>query len=189
MNLRARRKTTLADLMLVVALVAVSLVSLRTTLRVLPLGWFPKGRRTPLGFTERYLDFAISQGVPILVFSSLAVIAFSLMGVPRLPLRRLAHRPGFVLCFAAVVATALTTAVWTFYHASTSDPFAIALKNILVFTIPSSVGYAELGVWVSLALSRRFLPSRSVLDRLGYFLGALWAVLFALAQARFVLLL
>jgi hypothetical protein len=186
MDLKSRRKVALADLMIMVAVVALGAASLRTTLRLLPLGWFPSGRLTPLGYAERNVDFLVARGVPLLLLASLAVVAFTLRRWARLP-RRMGRRPGFTLCAAAVVGAAVTTAWLGVYHSIRGDAIAMAAKNLVVFSIPASVGHVVIGAWLAMAIAGRGRPIRSPLDGAGYALGMIWILLFVLSCARFYL--
>src|SRR5262249_45410731 len=85
MNLKTRGKLTLADLMIIVAGVALGAAALRTTLRVLPFALFPIGRLIPFGYAERNLDFLAAHGVPLLVIASLVVVLLTLRRWARLP--------------------------------------------------------------------------------------------------------
>jgi hypothetical protein len=107
MDLKTRRKLTLADLMIMVAVVALGAATLRSTLRLLPFGWFPSGRRTSLGYAERNIDFLAAHGIPLLLLASFAVVAFTLRRWAHLA-RRMGRSPGFTLCAAVVVSAAVT---------------------------------------------------------------------------------
>ncbi len=186
MDHKTRRQVTLADLMIMVAVVALGAATLRATLRLLPFGWFPSGRRTPLGYAERNVDFLVAHGIPLFLLASLAVVALTLRRWVRLP-RRMGRRPGFILCVAAVVSAAVTTAWIGAYHALLGDATAITVKDLVVFSIPASVGHAVIGAWLAMAIAGRGRPMRSPLDGAGYALGMFWVLLFAFSCARFYL--
>jgi hypothetical protein len=186
LDLKTRRQVTLADLMILVAVVALGAATLRTTLRLLPFGWFPRGRRTPLGYTERYVDFLLAHGLPLFLLASLAVVALTLRRWARLP-RRMGRRPGFIFCAAAVVSAVVTTAWIGAYHARLGDDVAIMVKNLVVFSIPASAGHAVIGAWLAMGIAGRGRPMRSPLDSAGYALGVFWVLLFAFCCARFYL--
>jgi hypothetical protein len=183
MDLKTRPKVTLADLMIMVAVVALGAATLRTTLRLLPFGWFPRGRLTPLGYVERNVDFLVAHGVPLLLVASFAVVALTLRRRAYLP-RRLGRRPGFTLCAAASVGAAITTAWIGAYHTIRGDSIALAVKDLLVFSIPASLGHAVIGAWLAMALAGRWRLIKSPLDGAGYALGMAWVLLFVLSCAR-----
>lgn len=186
MHLQTRQKITLADMMIAVAVVALGAASLRRTLQLLPWGWFPSGRRTLLGHVERNVDFVVAQGLPLLLLATLAVVALTLRRWACLP-RQLGRRPGFILCAAVIVSAAVTTAWVGTYHKTRGTATPMAVKNLVVFSIPASVGHTVIGAWLALALAGRGRPIRSPLDGAGYALGMIWLLLYVLSCARFYL--
>lgn len=181
MHLQTRQKATLADMMIAVAVVALGAASLRRTLQLLPWAWFPSGRPA-----ERNVDFVAVQGLPLLLLATLAVVALTLRRWACLP-RRLGRRPGFILC-AAVVVSAGVTAAWVgAYHKTRGHATPVAVKNLVVFSIPASVGHTVIGAWLAVALAGRGRPIRSLLDGVGYTLGMIWLLIFVLSCARFYL--
>jgi hypothetical protein len=182
------RKPTLADLAIVIAILALGMASLRHTLSSLPFSFFRR-RRTAGGLrgsVDLYFEMALAHGVPLLVLASLAVVALSLRH-PRPPLHRLARRPGFMVCLAVVVAAAGTIPLLGSAHLARGDLYPYFLVNVIVYGIVFNAGWMALGSWLTLALAGRRGRGQSRLDRFGLCLGSLWMILFAALWVFFIL--
>ncbi len=182
------RKATLADLAIVIAIVALGLASLRLTLASLPFSWFRRRRTDPgvFGAIDLYFEMALAHGVPLIALASLAVVTLSLRP-PRPPLRHLARRAGFVLCLSIVIAALGTAAVLGSYHSRHGDPYPNSLVNVIAYGVVFNAGWAVLGSWLVLALAGHHGPVSSWLDRFGYGIAVLWFLLFIASCVNFVL--
>jgi hypothetical protein len=121
MRAARRPRIALADLIILVAAVALGIAVLRTTVECSGGGWYlrhvpsphshwegPLGRALPL-----YSFLVLVNGVPQILVASLCVVALSVRSRGA-SAPRLSHRPGFVLCLVAVAASGWTTAMhWT----------------------------------------------------------------------------
>ena len=107
------RRVTLADALILIAILSLAMASLRTTWHIGD-GWYLSaanyrghGTRTPLGFLGSPYTRTVANGAPLLVLASLAVACLRIRRT--LPVRMsLAGQPGLVLC-AVIVAVAAVT--------------------------------------------------------------------------------
>ena len=191
MDAEHRPRISLAELMILVAATALGFALLRTTiessgggyLRHVPLPYSHAPRR--LGFWPSfYYFFALVNGVPQILVACAGIIVLSLRRRRSLPIP-LSHRPGFVLCLAAVASSILTTVVRGAALWMQAD--FLALWRLIVFGILPNAGFMVLGAWMVLALAGRGGPIRSFLDRIGYGLGLSLVVLLALESGRMLL--
>jgi hypothetical protein len=186
-----RPRMALADLLILVAATALGMAVLRATaadsgggyLRHVPAPhshWHgPLGSHLPY-----YFFFALYNGVPLILVASLCVVALSLRA-RRSSALRLSQRPGFVLCLAAVAASALTTVV----NCSALRSFGLDLApwRLVVNDLIPNTGFMVLGSWMALAIVGRARPVSSWTDRIGYALGVTLVVLLALENGRLLL--
>jgi hypothetical protein len=126
------------------------------------------------------------NGAPQILVASLCVVALSVRSrgdsAPRL-----SHRPGFVLCLAAVAASGWTTAMhWRMLWVNAWDS-RLAFCGFIVDDILANSGLMVLGLWIGLALGGRAELGPSRLDRIGYALGASLVLLLALDSLRMTL--
>ena len=187
-------RIVLADLLLSIAMIALGLASLKTTLPASMIGGYYRHspvrithqREGPLSFLELRFNLILFHGVPLLAVASLAVVALTLRP-PRPSVLRPACRPGFVLCLAAVAASILAVAVQGSACWLGKVDFDLALWTILIFTIVPHAGSMVIGAWIVLALAGRGGPSAPWLDRFGYAIGTIWVLVSALESARNIL--
>jgi hypothetical protein len=193
----------ISDFLITIFGIALGLASLRTTLSLFRGGWFIRhspspvshGSVAPLHFIDAQFNQILIHGIPFLVVACLTVVCLTL---PRRRLlnTRLARRPGFILCAAAVTAATLTIVarghiLW--FAARVPEPvypgaeFESILWRILVFRVLPNIGFTVVGTWTALMLSGRGKPIPSWLDRFGYVLGVAWPVLLCLDYCRWFL--
>jgi hypothetical protein len=195
MDAKHRPNLALADLVILVTASAFGMAVLRTTIESSGGGYryhvpppYSHGWRAPLGsaHSRYYYFFILVIGLPQILLAALCVVALTLRR-RRSSALPLSHRPGFVLCLAAVVASIVTTVV----HGSTlrmqSYDLRLALWELIVFGILPNSGFMVLGSWMALALVGRGGPTSSWLDRIGYVLGASLVALLALESCRMLL--
>ena len=126
----------------------------------------------------RWFDFPWSR-TP--VYQALAVTtALGLLRwrPPRPRFRQICREPGAMACLAVVVATGVgLLAEWIQAALRATGSFAIPLfwqheatRSLIINAAASSVA----GVWIALALQRRWSPKQSWLDRAGRLLGLYW---------------
>lgn len=172
----AVRRFTISDMMIVVPAAAVGAVILRAYLpgHYAQLGRLPTLIGDRWGFWRFYV-WIQGPGSCLVVPLMAAAIGLRLRS-PRPRWSRLVRQPGFVACVAVLV-SAIPGLVWTatIYHRPgfrEADGFRPAWTTTLEFA-----GTAVLGSWFALALSRRWRPECSWIDRLGRILGLYWLLL------------
>jgi hypothetical protein len=188
-----RPKIALGDFLVVVAAIALGLSSLRITIPCTLIGGYrhtsPRGSHMPdgpLGAANPYVYSVLVSGVPLLVVASLTVVVLTLR--PRRPTNPAPARgTGFVLCLAAVAASALTVVVRGPASWLHGDGYKSSVWQIIVFGIVPSAGHMVLGAWMALRLAAPRAPAPSRLDAFGRELGLIWVILFVLEYARLIL--
>ena len=186
-----RTRFVLADLMIMVAAIAMSVAMLRATVASTGGGYL---RHTPaphshwhgtLGYELPFrFFFVLYNGVPQILVGSLCVIALTLR-TRRASGLRLSHCPGFVLSLVAV-----TTSAWVVlvnFPALRWDGFDLAPWSLVVDNILPHAGFTVFGAWITLTIEGHWKPAGSWIDRTGYALGALLVVLLLLDHARLFL--
>ena len=172
------RRFTLADAMLLVAATAPGLVLLRIAAG---LGLFSteRGPNDPWG--RDFIEQLAIAGGCLLVPIALLVLVLSLRGRGTQS-RDIAQGPGFTACVALVVASVLPIA-WFAVRVAKADEFN--RSNEISLNFNNSFGRLELyggpmiaGAWLALALSGRWRPGETWLDRLGCFVGACYIIMF-----------
>ncbi len=180
------RRFTIADMMILVVASAAAMVILRPYMpgHFIALGWIPSisTDRWHLLRAWAWLD---GPGSCVVVPWMAALIAIRLRR-PRPSRLRLAGQPGFVACVAVLVSLAPGLA-W--YAATRHRPgfqqtvgFQQAWSEILHWS-----STAVVGSWIALALTRRWRPEPSWVDRMGRALGAYWVVLLVSLMAILLL--
>jgi hypothetical protein len=170
-----RRRLTLADILLFVAVTAAGLVVVRMAIG---MGLYEKEAIVGAGPVRLFIEGCMIFGAPLLVAWTLLLLVLSLI-TPRPSLRHVIRRPGFVAC-AAVLAALLDRGAF-FGSRVLSDNSAAELAVTYANTTTSvseHAGLMILGAWLALALGRRWRPGPSWLDWLGCCLGLCWVVLF-----------
>jgi hypothetical protein len=186
------RRFGLADLMILVVGTAVGLAPLKTNWNALkdPQIWPLRGWGVAAYEKTNLFLACVSPMLLSLTIASLVLAARR----PRLPLGRMARRPGFVLCLAPLAgfahAATITLAGYLEYRQGL-DPQARQYDDIWVggqylarVTGPQNAGMATLGAWVAVVCCG--LPWRAAdwRDRLGRVMGAGWLVLLLATYAR-----
>ena len=170
------RRFTIADMMILVAASAVGTLILRSYLPGYELLYgivrtdYPSNLR-PLWRVEMWLYGPAS----CLVVPWMASLILLRLMRPRPTRARLAGQPGFVAC-VAVVASLLPGLAWiaSIQHRpgfQRAFGFQQGWNCALSWT-----STAVAGAWIALALTRRWRPEPSWIDRLGRALGAYWVV-------------
>ena len=182
----SRRRFTVADGMVLVAASAVGLGLLHAHLVNYNQYIYYKYK-----YGYEYPDWArrlpdrhrVAEASLFLATWSLAVLLLQLRK-PRLPLRRLVHRPGFAACLAATVGVAL----WPVIHVRRivslvflGDHAAPYMALSFAEGLSSPIGTAIGATWLSLAIGGRWrLREPDWRGRLGRLLGWAWLILFVL---------
>ena len=167
------RRFGLLDAMIVVCALAPAFVVLRYRGEIL-------GQQGPRNVfnTQAALTAAANS---FLISITLALTLIGLRG-PRPPLRIGLRRPGMAACVAATAAIAVLTTRATIKDYAiffVAHLFAGALFDFryLFYSIPGDqmrVGFAVIGAWVMLLLTRAWRSEATWLDRSGRVLGWLW---------------
>jgi hypothetical protein len=190
-----RRRLTMADAMLLVAALAPGLILLRIAAR---LGLFARPpSNSPPG--REFLEHLAVAGGSLLFPLALAVIVLTLRE-PHRARRDAIRRPGFVSCVALAVAAILPIAHFLVRVATVKKANLPAAVNQRNFTAELSLSFNNMfgrleseagpmiaGAWLALALTGRWRPGPSWLDRLGCLVGACFIVMYIYIQCYFVL--
>jgi hypothetical protein len=181
------RQLSIMDAMILVLGTAVGAALARAYLRghFAALDLWPK-----TGFDREWLwrvvNWSRGPGACVVVPMMAALLAIRLRP-PRPRRGRLIHQPGFAACLAIMVWLLLRW-IWvaTFYYPPRSPPPAARFEP-LWFEATQYAGEAVVGSWLALALSRRWRPEPSWVDRAGRVLGAYWlAALFSAYAALWI---
>jgi hypothetical protein len=180
----ARRTFGLLDLMILVVATALSLAWLRERPGLIMEVYLI--RNTPSRFFHSLIEFRhfCHNAVPILVPLTFASVAFRVRR-PRPSMRRVTSQPGAVACLAASLAfllyfamQAASMAAWSVLpvvrpsiggFVESWEPILSDLGGVAAFA-----GVAVMGVWLCLAVGRRWRAEPSWVDRLGRALGMAW---------------
>jgi hypothetical protein len=168
----------LLDILLVVAATAMGLAGLRIASDFDSAGYVLWWRMN--------VDGLAVISCPILVAWTLLVLFYKILNPS--PSRRAAiGEPGFVACFAALIALI-----------DASTEFAFSIRNDRGGSFPASMyylfacakmienaGWLILGSWMALSLAGRLRPGLTWLDRFGCLVGLCWLVEFAIRHAYF----
>jgi hypothetical protein len=176
------RRFTLADAMLFVAATAPGLVLLRIGAG---LGLFSTERAPNAPWGREFIEYLATAGGCLLVPIALLVLVLSLRG-RRTQSRDIAQGPGFTACVALIVASVLPIAYFA-VRVAKADGINRSIEISLNFN--NSFGRLELyggpmiaGAWLALALSGRWRPRKTWLDRLGCLVGACYIIMFTYTQ-------
>src|SRR5262245_19496633 len=169
-----QRRFGLLDLMIVIAAIALGLA---------PFGMLERGLDRVLGRSPgqyRITRFG-TYAVPPLAALTLAALVRSLIP-PRPPLRRLARRPGFLACAAAVACLAVIGTAEVGWGLSKRFPPQVWDTQIafLVRGLADPVGGMVAGAWLSLVLRGAWRGGEDPSDRLGQALGVGWIIVLVL---------
>jgi hypothetical protein len=124
------------------------------------------------------------NGVPQLLVASLCVVALSLRG-RRAAFFELSQNPGLVLSLVAVTASAWSVLVN--FPALHWDGSGLAPWRLVVDHILQNAGFMVLGSWMTLTIIGCGRLAPSWVDRMGYVLGAILALLLLLDHIRLLL--
>jgi hypothetical protein len=173
-----QRRFGLLDLMVVIAAIALGLAPFRMLERGLDQVLGPS---LDQGRITRFETYA----VPPLAALTLAALARSLIP-PRPPLRRLARRPGFLACAAAVACLAVIGTAELGWEVSKRGPPQFRDTHIafMVGGLANPVGGTVAGAWLSLVLRGAWRGREAPSDRLGQALGVGWISLLVLGCFR-----
>ena len=162
-----RRRITISDVMVLVAVTAVSIVAARSMLSLmkLPPGWW---------------------GVSALLGSSAAVLTATLALIP-LRLRhprpygeRLWRQPGWLACAAVVLALAISLAqqllevAFILIRLGPSRLDLASLFKSLLLGLPTKAVFSVAAAWATLSLVGGWESEKGWVDRLGRLLGLYW---------------
>jgi hypothetical protein len=178
------RRSALVDAMILVAALSVGCLAIRATLPTLDSMKSNLSRAQSPGMRRfQALQFGLSAFIPYLSVLTPALLILRLRQ-PRPTLRHVGRQPGMVACTAATIAMAIETRwigslIWVgsgFIHAET------------VFVgYAQQVSFAVVGAWIALALSGRWRPEKSWIDRSGRLIGWVWVVVTILSWSRYYL--
>jgi hypothetical protein len=185
MTTDAGRKLRVADCLILVAATAVGLAASRAiTPREFTLQT-SGGSATMLQhggwslmfiaqFTAELSSIAV---IPSLAFWTLASLLLRLQG-PRPAWRRLSRQPGMMACLIATIAIGLSATVSIMSWVMTDQEYNTeAWLNWQIGVGSIQTGVAVFWCWVTMALSGRWRPEPSWLDRLCRLLGSFWVVM------------
>ncbi|MDG3006867.1 hypothetical protein [Paludisphaera mucosa] len=169
-----RRPFGLSDAMILVAAAAIGLALARTPAAFVAHMFSRMPSRPPVHRTFAYLYDGFAAAFPMVAALTLAAILLRFRR-PRPTFRRLVRQPGLIACAAA--ATALVIGLlhslpvgFNFMGTSGFDGWTYYAS----ITESHACDYAVVGAWLATALSGRWRPERSWIDRLGRVLGAAW---------------
>lgn len=142
-------------------------------------------QRGPVWFPI-HVTFWVQLASIFLLAWTLALVPIRLRR-PRPPFHRLLRQPGAVAVLATVAAVVASLACWGLLALPTLFGSRIFVDSMVsqFYPIPfrafnfllTAVGHSVLAAWSVLALSRRWRPERSWIDRSGRALGVGWIVL------------
>jgi hypothetical protein len=197
------RRFTIVDAMILVASTAVGLALMRDYFPdVLTGRWKVASKESGLGIVVSYIQHALFASLPCGTVGTIAVLILRLRR-PRPRLRRLARQPGMVAGLATTVVLCkhmidglvrftlgfltdvpspvrLPNPPFMYNRSLTAMPLPLpsfgqeVIRHPILNDSPYSVGIAIGVAWVVLALSGRFRPERSWIDRLGRAIGVYW---------------
>jgi hypothetical protein len=178
----ARRRLTLKDAMILVAATALGIAWAKGGRDWMYLSRTEKNLAVPSRW-EPYdrIVRAVPELTPCLATCTLALLALRL-GRPRARLHRVALQPGTAACIAASLGLAvgaidfgLSTFWWWALKGERMPSSRVAYHSMeYLFQATARIAVAVAAVWLILAVSRRFRPEPSWIDRLGRAMGVLW---------------
>lgn len=170
------RRFSISDIIILVPAAALGSLILRSYLpgHALQLGYLSRSTTDTWGLWRLYA-WAHGPGSCFVIPMMAAVIVMRLRR-PRPRRSRLIGQPGFVACLAVMASLPPGLAdVATIYH---RPGFQRAGGFEQVWAVATQwVDTAVLGSWIALALSRRWRPEPSWIDRMGFALGLYWVLL------------
>jgi hypothetical protein len=175
------RRFLISDGMILIAATAIGIALTRA---ILPeLDKLRTG--SPPGLRSYFLvQYALTVVIPTLSALTLALLLLRLKK-PRPRLRRVFLQPGAAACAVATCVMTLETILQLALRAvgSRAMPFQFTFMG---YAGPAS--FAILGGWLSLALTVRWRPEPSWLDRAGRAAGATWLVITAIEWSSYFLI-
>jgi hypothetical protein len=189
-----RRRLTIADVMILIAALAMAWLVLRQWPGPRSFGLPPALRRTPYTVSPALRAAAAAwrwtlwSGLLAAVATGTVLVLRVLPPRPRWP--RLACRPGFTAALAAsCAALAVFTPALAREHVDEATrrwtdgpgPLAHAVERT-VADAPLSIGASVAAVWLVQRIGGRWHPERGTLDRAGRVLGCYWIVLGPLVE-------
>jgi hypothetical protein len=182
------RRLTLADAMLLVAATAPSLVLLRIAAAMGLFTIDPKAKSPP---GREFVEHLSLGGGCVLVPLALSVLILGLRH-RRATRREVIHGPGFVACLALFIATMLPAAHFAVRVAIADElnrPNEVALNfNNSFGRLTHGAGPMIAGAWLALALTGRWRPGPSWMDRLGCCIGGCSIIMYIYTEIYFLLL-
>lgn len=176
------RRFSISDMMIIVVAVALGMLVLRPYLpgHASQLRFLSTRMGDPLGLWRLY-SWANGPGSCFVVPMMAAVIAMRLRR-PRPRRGRLVSQPGFVACLA-VFASMVPGLIWvaTIHHRPGFQR-ATGFQQAWIISVRWA-DTAVIGAWLALAMSGRWRPERSWIDRAGRVLGLYWVLLPLAAMA------
>lgn len=137
-----------------------------------------RGPATPSTWRTENAIFAVANSTLMPLTLAFAVI---MLRGPRPRVRGLLQRPGTAACMAAAAAILVMIArMWIkvyAMHRRKGEPFELRLLYHWIVSSHVRVGFAVLGAWVALLLTRGWRPQPSWVDRSGRVLGLGWLAL------------
>ncbi len=193
MRAGVRRKFRVSDALILVAATAFGLTASRaaTPDELIPQRFWELATKPPQGvssllfiaqFTAELSSIVV---IPSLASWTLACLLLQFAG-PRPPWHRFSRQPGGMACLTATTALVLSAAASVTARLTSGQQY----NTLTWFGWQIMVGSIQIGVavfwcWVTMALSGRWRPESSWLDRLSRLLGLFWlmvALVFAYAN-------
>jgi hypothetical protein len=181
----ASRRFGVRDLMILIAATALGMALLRLRisfadvakffLELKPTSWVGRSYSAKVLIATGVLELI----VPCFFSWTIGLVVIRLLS-PRPRLRRLLVQPGFVACAAflaaALLAYAIAMATPTVRGrlVSRGSRWLLGYHGIASLICVQQGGWAVFVAWLMLALSRRWIPEPSWVDRLGRVLGIFW---------------
>ena len=176
----ARRRVTMLDLMVAVAVAAVAIGWVAGYRESRPQGWGTVG----LSWWGRVRAFA-GGAVPWLGSLSLFVLAIAVADRDRPPMRKLVERPGMAACLACLIQSGWSAYFTACYfvlkpHVNLGLPVHEPIPTPLSwFTVSMlDTGAIVAAVWIFLGVAFGWRGHPGALDRVGRALGLAWIALF-----------
>jgi hypothetical protein len=180
----AERRFTLSDLVVLIAAAAFGFALLKPALSSLAA----RPIRLTGGAAEYAIFYGLLFGTPVLIASSLTLVALSLRP-PRPPLRRLHRWPGFVVNASGILGVSVILVHYLGQTIIDPSRFSGTYMHVLSTGLPGDVGYFVLGSFLPLVLRGQWRPRPTWTDRLGWAIGVLWVAMALLTWSRLYLIL